>query len=241
MVTVKSLSALAATVLLTAVGSAAQASTAVSYYTTGTFSGGVGFTFGSNATSVSATKTAASDPDTATLRYVFQNSLATPVAFDWGDLVAPTGPHVGYWSVADFGAFEVTRTGSVGSPGVLFTGLTFTLNIFQLVPGTGGGSLVGSISGSVTGSSGSSLQWAPVPSFFIPPPGSVLYSIAPPSGVVGISGTSSTTLKGEVELGPGFAPPEAPLPSVASMGMTMLGLVVLGLGSRKLASRVAVV
>lgn len=222
----------------------AFAATAVTYYTIGTFSGTGTL---SNSVSIGGTSsvtiagTGANAGKTVKLEYDFQ-----PItSFDWADLNSPTFPHFGYWSVADFGAFQLTRSATLSAPGISFAGVTFTMSVYQLVPGAGSGALTGTISGSVTGSTGSGLTWSPVPNFVIPPPAvSVQYTIQPPSGVVSISATTvsnpNTTVKGEVELGAGFAPP-VPLPAVANMGIAMFGLLVCGLAGKKLARRAAVV
>jgi hypothetical protein len=93
------------------------------YYTTGTFGGGVGCNTNSCASG------------TATLTFTGVGSLALPAG--------PFSPGTD----VTMGGFSNTTSGAGGS----FSGTAFTLNLFQVQPGGGSGTFVGTLQGAISG------------------------------------------------------------------------------------------
>lgn len=197
-------------VIVLASTSPAQAATIpVSYFTTGVFAGcdalggGVGFTTCTEGNSI--------------LRYGFQ-----PVtSVDLIDAVA---------SVVDYGTFQMSGDSANPPPGDIFSGVTFTLSLFQTGPSAGSQNLVGSVGGSVDVNSGG-LTWGPVtPSWNI---GSIHWTIAleATNGSVRIDPPGERGAAGLVSMIGGTAstvPTRVPEPS---------SIVLMGLGLAALARR----
>jgi hypothetical protein len=124
----------------------------------------------------------------------------------------------------DFGSFFVSS--STAFPGDSFTGSTFTLNIIQVVPGSGSGSTIATATGSLVGSSGNatgstlSLVFAPLTLLLPPGNPTVQYDIttnASGAVAIGVGNNDVTTLEGTVT--------GVPLPGVALAGMALMGCV----------------
>jgi len=201
---------------------------AVVYYTTGSFSAGPGFNTGTGSavfvdgpliplgpSDFSGTSTVTVDQPTngqsSTLSYAYSTL----------EIVSLTNGR----GTGSFGSFTVSSSDASGLDN--FDGINFTLNIYQYIPTTGQGSLVGSVTGTLdlkttdlgpfgtVTSPSSNLVLTFTPSTLtIPSTGGVSYSIEPPAGSVVISSTGPTTLTGTVAV---------PLPAPASAGFCILG------------------
>ncbi|HVT81074.1 MAG TPA: hypothetical protein VHM90_10490 [Phycisphaerae bacterium] len=249
----KKLLGMAAVAIAAAFMGASQAKAdtlAVSYYTVGTFSvtGASGSdlnpfvapnfdpapTFSVSTTSASSTVTITSTLGSTT-KLVFNNigSLATPQPETLFSAAAP----IPFFGSGPVGTFSLTSDAFQLNA----TGITLTLDIFQIVPLAGGATspqLAGSVSAFVFFDLGTSSEGSATTVSFSPfvtsasstPP--VTYQI-PPVIILPINTTGSpTTSLDAIISAPNAA---APLPSVAGMGMTMLGLAAVGLAGRRLA------
>lgn len=196
-------SMVAVAVAATVAGAAPAGAQIVRYYTTGTFS-----------QSGTSTATFGAGPNAVTL--AFRSPFGA---------VDPTSPatmanpaEVFATSFASFGFFDASGGGTSLGSSVPVTG-TFTLNIFQVSPGMGSGSLIGSLSGSLRNNSSQAF-------LDVTGAGSVVisgvtytyrndtYAIVPPTTNNGV-----TSLQGVIT-----APAVVPEPSTYALMATGMGL-----------------
>jgi len=251
----KSGAMVAAVALVCGVAGVARADDVVSYYTTGTFdttaaNWGTFVTHSGSGAALSSIFGVDSKGESVSLTYLGQASSGTPqneTVVGPGTFVSGPGGWIHF--MAPMGDFKITTSGASGinSGSATATGINFTLNIFQTSPTPAGSdSLVGQVVFfGVTVKAGSaevdfSSDSVGIVGTSTPP---VIYLLNQTLYDVSTTGdgTSTTPVTADILVfGPGGAPPPAPLPSVASMGMTMLGLALCGLAGRKLTRRAAI-
>jgi hypothetical protein len=214
----KRFAATIAAVALFIVAPAAVQAEDVHYYVTGTFNANVASVAGN----LYQTDSLTLGGSTVT----FRNNTSGVAAdgglhlVDYADLNLYGQPY----SNVDFGSFFVSS--STAFPGDSFTGATFTLNIIQVVPGSGSGSTIATATGSLVGSSGNatgsslSLVFAPLTLLLPPANPTVQYDISTNASgqvAIGVGNNDVTTLNGTVT--------GVPLPGVALAGMALMGCV----------------
>jgi hypothetical protein len=189
--------------LFFALSAAAAHADVVTYYTVGTF--------GSDTATVGLLH-AQSDSVTSGDSTITFNNLDDHTVVTFGN------PAV---SAATFGDFVVNNTSPITTTTDTFN-TNFTLQVFQLVPGSGSGTLAGTISGQVSGTVsavGTTVQviFSPSNTLLLPPSDPseqyVVNNITP--GLNGGAPDSITTLNGMVT--------SVPLPASASTGLALLG------------------
>lgn len=246
------LAVLAAVLSVGGLASAVRADQLVQYYTTGSFSdtsggggGAIGIVNGDGTTTFASTLTLTNSGfgNSVTLTYSFQNSSVIP------NLVNLIGGAHAILNDAPMGNFSISTT--TGTRGTARSGLTFTLNIFQVSPVVGGtATFLGSdtVSVSISSATGTADVFFNTPlsgtrQIASTPP--IVYEIeGPDTSVTGESpdyylatdGTAPTSEVLRANLSTGVSA-VAPLPAMASMGMTMFGLLGVGLIGRKIARR----
>jgi hypothetical protein len=203
----------------------AHAASVLEYYVTGTFNAHVAVA----PTSPNFNQTDSLTVGDETLTY--NNRVSTAVNGDHVTVFLPSGG--GLVAHDDLGQFA--NSFSDGDIPANFTGNTFTLSIFQLQPNVGvnnSSTLVASMTGFLQ-SNGSSLTLVFNPSSTVipPPPGvpSVFYTVSDPNLTINANGSGTlTTINGVMTA--------APLPSTASVGLTMMaacGVVGMGMKLRR--------
>ncbi len=201
----KSLTALA--VAATVAGAAPAHAQLVQYYTTGVFS-----------TSGTSTATFGTGANTLTLAYRSPFGATNP-------LLPSTAANPAEVFATSFGSLGFFDASGGGSTLVPVSG-TFTLNIFQMAPGMGSGSLIGSLSGELRVNQSQAI-------FDATGAGSVTingiqyrfrnesYAIVPPTTNAGV-----TSLQGVIT-------GTAVVPEPATFALVGTGLVLAGLGARR--------
>jgi len=213
----KRFAATIAAVALFIVAPAAVHAEDVHYYVTGTFN--------LNVASVAGNQYQTDSVSVGTSTITFRNNTSGVAADGGMHLVdfADVNIYGQPFSFVDFGSFFVQSSSASGDN---FTGTNFTLSIFQVVPGTGSGSSIASVTGTLKGSagnaSGSSIQltFAPLTLSLPPAAPTVQYDIdtnASGKVIIGAGNDDVTTLNGTVT--------SVPLPGIALAGMALMGCV----------------
>lgn len=175
--------------------SALEAQT-VSFWTSGTFTGGACAVSGTNVCTIG----------NASLTFTGEGTVLSPAT-----VTAPTN--------ISFGSFLATVSGT-GTAGA-FNGVTFTLNVNQVSPSEGNFGAVGAITGGITTSSTTDLLWAPTQrSYSI---GNVTYRLQPAEEgyylVPPATNGGVTTVQGRVTV------PEPASFALVAAGLAGLGVV----------------
>lgn len=210
-------------------GPSVRADVQVEYYTRGiftNFSNPGSVTFGGGAvlnpggpyggySSVTVDSTADSQSSTLTYNYSDYKTAFAPDDGSFGSLIGSKS----------LGSFELTSTDTAATYDI-FDGIQFTLEIYQVVPTSGSGSLVGTVTGTVHATPGGPtsqpelLVQFPSPYIIGVPTGnpSTQYKLELTDGNVHVTGVpgDATGLTGSVAV---------PLPGIVWAGMTLLSAV----------------
>jgi len=250
----KKIGLVAAVACLLGVSSLSMAdSLTIGYYTVGQFGAFSGTSGGFTLTETNGSTTPGFFDSSKIV--VTGGGTTTTLQYNYSDIVlttlgsSPGNPHV--TGSGQLGSFVLSSDYHNAITPLNIGTIAFTLDIYQLLPPSGGSAtLAATVTGTVTftpifgGIEGSTIQASFSPDSVLTSSGPpVLYKVNSPLNIpVQASGApTTTTVQGAIsaDLTPGGGTP-APLPSIASMGMTMAGLLICGLAGRKLARRAVV-